>query len=569
MGTLYHDCRKLRERLLVCYALPMKALRALLVSIEGSETSLGLWMIAFFSLITLRLLVESWLFGFGSLSAGFFFSEWTHNVLFFLLSFVLFLPMFRYFARVSLRVASNMLLFGFLIILSPPIIDRIVSGGSGLWSFYIFDGLPGLLVRYLTFFGDRPDLGITYGVRVEVALVSIGFGLYVFRKAGGVARSFLAMLSAYTLLFFLGTFPSWAALLIDGVSKGQWVLHAPDVAAIFLSPLSLFSHTISDPRSVLNIKMSLLYGALLPFVVGIWLFLSRKKAFLALFRNVRLPQVMYHAGLLFVGMGLSFVVTNTSLSTWGASFGLFDVFALFLVLVSVVSAWLASVVVNDFFDQAIDRETNSTRPLVTGDLSVKTYGAIGTGFFAASLLFSALVSVKSALLLFVYQSLAWVYSAPPFRLKRFPVVASLVSAVASASILFLGFLLVSRDGTISLFPPSFIALFIFAYTLSLPLKDFKDVSGDKKCGVWTIPVLFGVRRAKVLIGSGIFLSFVASVFVFRAASLFFPALLFGGASFWAVLGMKEKTGRMTSRSIFWWILAFVFGYGVLAVNVLL
>ena len=127
MGTLYHDCRKLRERLLVCYALPMKALRALLVSIEGSETSLGLWMIAFFSLITLRLLVESWLFGFGSLSAGFFFSEWTHNVLFFLLSFVLFLPMFRYFARVSLRVASNMLLFGFLIILSPPIIDRIVS----------------------------------------------------------------------------------------------------------------------------------------------------------------------------------------------------------------------------------------------------------------------------------------------------------------------------------------------------------------------------------------------------------------------------------------------------------
>ncbi len=547
----------------------MKALRALLVSIEDSETSLGLWMIAFFSLITLRLLVESWLFGFGSLSAGFFFSEWTHNVLFFLLSFVLFLPMFRYFARVSLRVASNMLLFGFLIILSPPIIDRIVSGGLGLWSFYIFDGLPGLLVRYLTFFGDRPDLGITYGVRVEVALVSIGFGLYVFRKAGGVARSFLAMLSAYTLLFFLGTFPSWAALLIDGVSNGQWVLHAPDVAAIFLSPLSLFSHTISDPRSVLNIKMSLLYGALLPFVVGIWLFLSRKKAFLALFRNVRLPQVMYHAGLLFVGMGLSFVVTNTSLSTWGASFGLFDVFALFLVLVSVVSAWLASVVVNDFFDQAIDRETNSTRPLVTGDLSVKTYGAIGAGFFAVSLLFSALVSVKSALLLFVYQSLAWVYSAPPFRLKRFPVVASLVSAVASASILFLGFLLVSRDGTISLFPPSFIALFIFAYTLSLPLKDFKDVSGDKKCGVWTIPVLFGVRRAKVLIGSGIFLSFVASVFVFRAASLFFPALLFGGASFWAVLGMKEKTGRMTSRSIFWWILAFVFGYGVLAVNVLL
>ncbi|MFZ1735602.1 MAG: UbiA family prenyltransferase, partial [Candidatus Moraniibacteriota bacterium] len=474
---------------------------------------------------------------------------------------------FQHFTRVSLAVASNMLLFGFLIILSPPIIDFFVSGGTGLWSFYIFDGFSGLLGRYLTFFGDRPDLGITYGVRVEVALVTICFGLYVFWKTRRVLWSCWAALSAYTLLFFLGTFPSWAALLIDGVSKGQWTLRSPDVAAIFLSPLSLFLHTISDPRSVLNIKMSLTYGAMLPFVVGIWLFFSHRKIFYALFRNARLPQAVYHAGLFFVGMGLSFVVTDATFSL--SAPGLFDIFALFLLLVGIVSAWLASVVANDFFDRAIDCETNTSRPLPMGDVPPALYGAIGSGFFVASIFLPAIVNMKSALLLLVYQALAWVYSAPPFRLKRFPVVASFASAVASVLILFLGFMLFAPQGTIAHLPTSFISLFIFAYAVSIPLKDFKDVSGDGKNSVWTLPVLLGVRWAKLAVASGIFLSFIASVFVFHASSLFLPALLFGGASFWTVLSMKEKTGRITYRSVFWWILALVSGYGFLAVSVLL
>lgn len=536
----------------------------LLLAIEESKTNLGLWLVAFFSLIALRLLVESWLFGFESLPAGFLFSEWTHNVLFFLLSFLLFLPIVRYFARISLRMASNILLFGFLIILVPPIIDFVISDGTGLWSFYIFDGFSGLVERYFTFFGDRPDMGITYGVRVEVAFVSVGFGLYVLWKTRRAARSLLSALSAYTLLFFLGTFPSWAAIFIDGIARGQWALRSPDVAAIFLSPLSLFSHTITDPRSVLNVKMSLLYGGLFPVVFGFWLFLSHRKIFLALFRNARLPQVVYHSGLLCTGIGLS-IVLAASPALFTAP-GFFDALALLLVVVGVVLAWLTSVVVNDFFDEEIDQRTNRSRPLVAGDISRELYGFIGVSFFVASIFLSAMVSVKSALLLFLYQVIAWVYSAPPFRLKRFPILASFVSAVASLTVLFLGFLLFSPDGTIARLPTSFVWLFLFAYTVSLPLKDFKDISGDGKYRVWTIPVLFGVRRAKLLIGSGIFLSFIASVFVFRVPSLFLPALLFGGASFWVVLAMKQKTGSITYRSVFWWILALVFGYGLFAVQ---
>ena len=541
----------------------MKAIRTLIRVIERTETDPGLWFVSFSSLVLVRLLVESWLFRFNGLSPAFLFFEWAHNFLFFLLSFLLFLPLFRFFARVSLSEASNILLFGFLIVLSPPIIDFLISHGKGLWSFYIFDGFPGLISRYFTFFGDRPDMGITYGVRVEVAFVSLFFGLYVFLKTKKRARAFLATVSAYTLLFMLGTFPSWAAMLIEGVAGGEWLLRGSDVAGVFLSPLSFFSNGFADPRSILNIKMSLVYASILPFVVGGGLWLYFRTIFLALFRNARFPQAVYHAGLLLVGMGLSILFAGAKIS-----FQFFDMLAVFLLLASVMSAWLASVVVNDCFDMAIDAETNAFRPIPSGSVSPSLYRFIGVGFFVASLLFSALVSPRAALFLLLYQALATMYSMPPFRLKRFPLVASFVSAVASALILLLGFSVMVPGGSLASLPVSFVFFFLFAYTVSIPLKDFKDVAGDAKDGVWTLPVLLGVEWAKSLIGGGILLSFLASTFVFRAPQLFFPAILCGGASFWAVVSMKEKTGSITYRSVLWWIVCFVALYGLWTVWIL-
>lgn len=542
----------------------MNIFQKILSAIETSKTSFGLWMVAFSCLILSRLLVESWLFGFENRSAEFLFSEWTHNFLFFLLSFLFFLPMVRWFARVSLAVASNILLFGFTVILTPPIIDFLVSNGKGLWSFYIFDGFSGLLSRYLTFFGDRPDMGITYGVRIEVALVSVFFGAYVFMKTKRKLRALFAISASYTLLFFLGTFPSWAAMLLLGVSEGRWAIYGTDVAGIFLSPLTFFARDLVDPRSILNVKMSLIYAVILPFLVGGWLFRYHRDIFWALFQNARLPQVIYHGGLLLVGMGLAVLFTHTEISL-----GFFDGIAILLLIAAVVSAWLASVVANDMFDTAIDAETNAWRPLPSGGIERSLYAAIGIGFFVTSMLFSAVVSVKSLLFLLVYQAVAWAYSAPPFRLKRFPIIASSVSAVASVLILMLGYIVFSPDGTAKMLPVSIVFLFLFVYTVSIPLKDFKDIEGDRKDGVWTLPVLLGAEWAKIVIGSGIFLSFLASVFVFRAPALFFPALLFGGASFWTVVSMKQKTGRVTYRSVFWWILGIVALYGLWAVGILL
>lgn len=536
----------------------MGMIRFIIRSLEQSNTTFGLWLVSFSSLIAARITIELGLFGFERHSGIFLWYEWTHTFLFFLLSFLLFLPMVRFFARVPLSSASNVLLFGFLIILSPPVIDFILSDGAGFWSFYAFDGFPGLVGRYFTFFGDHPDMGITYGVRFEVAIVSILFGVYVFLKTHRALRSASATLSAYTLLFFLGTFPSWAAILIEGISEERFLLRASHVAGIFLSPLSLFSRDEVDLRSILNAKMSLVYGTLLPFVTGLWLFSHQPKLFRALFRNARLPQIFYHSGLLMCGMGLSLLFSNADFPR-----GLFEVLSVIVLLFAVVSAWLASVVVNDFFDTSIDIRTNPTRPLPSGTIPPALYSSIGIAFFGVSMLFSGLVSLRSALFLVAYQAIAFLYSAPPFRLKRFPGMASLASGFASLLILILGFTTFAPDGSVRDMPFSFLALFLCAYAVSIPLKDFKDIPGDREDGVFTLPVIWGVERAKLLVGSGIFLSYMASIWVFSLSSLFLPALLLGSASFWTIFSMREKTGRITYRSVFWWILGFVSIYSAL------
>lgn len=545
----------------------MSFLARIIRSIEFSPTSVGLFSVAFVSLIVSRLLVESWLFGFPVRSGTFLFYEWSHNFSFFLVAFLLFIPLLRFFARISFRTASSIMLFGFLIILTPPVIDFVVSDGRGVWSFYIFDGFPGLLKRYFTFFGDRPDMGITYGVRVEVALVTIFVSWYVFLKTRRLFRALGAGIASYTLLFFLGTFPSWMAIIMHGVVSGSGSIQASDVAGIFLSPFSFFSRGAIDPRSILNAKMSLVYSLLLLPLFAALVFRWDKKVFFALFRNARFPQMLYHGGLLGMGMGLAFFFTRPV-----EVFDFFDFLGAASLLSATLFAWYASVVVNDTFDEAIDQKTNSFRPLPSRAIEPVLYRTIGALFFAASLFLSALVSVSSALFLFAYQALAWAYSAPPFRLKRFPVVASLLSAVASLLVLFAGYTLISSDGSIRTLPTSIVFLFLFAYTASIPLKDFKDIEGDRSDSVWTLPVLLGPDRAKLFIASGMFVSFLASVFVFRAPQLFLLALLFGGWSFWGVLSMrdakvvagKRKTGRITYRSVLWWILGIVFLYGLFA-----
>jgi 4-hydroxybenzoate polyprenyltransferase len=553
------------------------AFRRLIEKIENSPTSFWAWLVSFFGLVLVRTILENWLTGLNDKDGYLFFFELIHNFLFFLLTFLLFWGMLNYFLKTSLKSLSNVLLWGFVIILLPPLVDAFVFRNQNFWSFYIFDGLREITVRFLTFFGDHPDFGITYGVRAEVALALFFIFIYSLIKLTKsnytalksetttntqkikfkiLAKSLAITVIAYAIFFLLATLPSWIAIKLGIFSKGFLNITGLDVAHLFFGTLKIFSLKITGTVPVLlYFKMSLIYALLVSGILILGSFLYYREKFISLVKNARYPQLIYHWGLVVTGMGLAVIYTGTQIEI-----NFFNFLAFILLETAVCLSWLSSVISNDIVDINIDRLTpNKNRPLVRNIFTTDQYQSTGWVFFSASILFGAIISFKIALLLLAYQSAAWIYSCWPLRLKRFAFVSTFLSALALLMILFSGYILVSPEQNIVGLPFAFISLLIFGCILILPIKDFKDIEGDKKEGVHTIPVLLGEKWSKVLVGSGTFISFLLSVVVFNNFQLFWLALLCGVISFWIILSSGENK-KATYKRLPWWIMGVILVY---------
>ena len=580
--------------------LPRKAIE----KIESAPLTFRSWLISFTAIIAVRILVEEWIAsGLKNSTLTTFFYGISHTFLFFLLSYLLVAFLLRYFLGVETKKIFSALLFGYFLVITPPIIDHVISGGGGFWSFYKFDSLRGLGERFLTFFGDRWDLGITYGVRFEVAAALVFIFIYsliktseenfkfeilnfkmiskflnfinsvlfqnskfkiqnssIFKKITSALYSLIITFVSYIIFFILGTFPSYLTIFTLGFSKGFLAVRDVDIAQMFLSPVKIFSREIAEIKSALSIKMVLIYSLMLFAVSVIYLYREYKNKLLAIIRNSRPPQLIYHLGLFFVGMGIFIAFQGTA-----PEITLFNLSALALLIISIAGSWIASVIINDIEDEKIDQKTNPNRPFIKKVFVLEEYRKIGQGIFLVSVIFAAFVSLKIALLLVAYQAIAFLYSSWPLRLKRFPFVSTFVSAIASLMILFSGFILVSPEQNIKNLPNNIIILLVIGFTLSLPVKDFKDIEGDGKEGVFTIPVFFGEQWGKLIVGGGIFLSYLLSVLLLNEFRLFWWAMLSGGASFWLVNSMGEGK-KINPRNIFWWVMGVVIIYGIILVK---
>lgn len=526
--------------------------------VENAPLTLPSFLMAFLALIIARLSVEGALEWFEESTFFFFFFEFSHTFLFFLCSFLIILPIVRYAGGGSIKQAANVLLFGFLITLTPPIIDRLIFGPGGYWSFYEFDGLLGLVERFFTLFGDTPDIGITYGVRIEVVLVTIALGIYAYLKSGRLKKALLSALFVYTALFVLGTFPAWVTLVVLSPEKGLLAITGNDVAGLFLAPEQVLGRDLTDFRSVLNFKMSLVFALVLTLLGALLLKQTYPKHLVALAKNARVPQLIYHAGLLSLGVLLSVLFSDGHLE-----FEFFHGLGLTLLVLATWSAWLASVVVNDLYDTRIDALTNPKRPLIEETITPDTYKAYGVIFFLVSLFFSGIVSFSALLIFLSYQALAWLYSAPPFRLKQYPGIATLLAAFAGILVLIMGFVATALTHDIHALPLSLLGYLFVAYCLALPIKDFKDIEGDRRDGVYTIPVLLGADLGKHVIGGATFLLFAFSPLVLNMRPLFFPALLFGALAFFSLeKGTSNEASFFAFRKLPRIILGITMLYGL-------
>lgn len=521
------------------------------------ETNLVVWTFSFLGIMTIREFLENFLSGQSAIFEEII-TDYLHNMFFFGLSFLFVLIILGWLLKTNPSRIKNVLLVAFWLVIFPPIIDMARTGGEVFWSFYLLSDLRALGLQFITFFGHLPPGIVYFGTKIVFASAIILIASFVFLISRNILKALFSAFFVYAALFFMGSFPTWGAFFYYFATGAKKIsdINSIDIISIFAGFYPLFGIEFNNFKYSLAHNLNLLYYPLLLFIASILFFWINREKFLAVLKNTRLPQVIYHFGLFFTGTGLGYLAYTDNFHL-----NFFSLLAIFDLLIAIWLAWIASVIVNDIYDFKVDETSNPQRPLQQGIFNEKEYWELGVIFFMLSLLGGTIVSLKFAALLFVYQILAWAYSAPPYRLKKFPVLATFMSAAASLIILFLGFTLFSGDNNLQGLSWKIILLFLISFTLVLPLKDFKDVAGDKKCNIWTIPVIFGEEKGRLINAIGIFIPFVLSVIFLNEFRLFWWALLFGSVSFLIIMTKKP-------RQLFWWVLGITTLYGLILTKII-
>jgi chlorophyll synthase len=154
--------------------------------------------------------------------------------------------------------------------------------------------------------------------------------------------------------------------------------------------------------------------------------------------------------------------------------------------------------VNDWFDRHVDAINEPDRPIPSGRIPGRWGFYISLIGSALSLLVALLLGVWVFAATVVALLLAWMYSMPPFRLKRNGWWGNAAVGFSYEGIAWF----TGAAAMLAGFPGWPIVILAVLYSLGahgiMTLNDFKSVAGDKRMGLASLPVQLGVERAAKL-----------------------------------------------------------------------
>ena len=166
---------------------------------------------------------------------------------------------------------------------------------------------------------------------------------------------------------------------------------------------------------------------------------------------------------------------------------------LFILALSTCLIAAAGYIINDYYDVKIDLINKPDRVVVGKSMKRRVAMAIHTAFSIGGVLLALLIDWKLAVIHFLSAVLLWLYSN---QLKRMPLVGNLsVALLTGLSIYVVHFIFQSGHLLVIAY-----SLFAFCFTMIREIiKDMEDLKGDATYGCRTLPVIFGIRRTKVII----------------------------------------------------------------------
>ena len=505
----------------------------LIDKLENQKIDVIGWLVIFFCFVFIRIFLEN-LISPAQFKWQFFF---LHGPAFYLFSFLLFILLLYLLTKEKIEKITKISLWLAPLLLLPPILELIVFRGGMVVSRYtefagwvagirdifrvflnfILFGSKGLLYFGSLFSGPGKLLNdfkdvftYNYGIRIELDLVLLFLLSYVFLKTRSILKTFSALLGSYLIIFILMYFPYFFTALLG----------LPNSSASF--------HNVSklNPGFEWNYILFALYFILIFILATAWFYIYDKKKLIALVKNLRIFRIVLYLGALYYGIYLAQPTF---------CFGFFDWLIIILASLAVVFSWLFAVGSNDLMDEQADKMNKPERPLPSGVFARSEVKSLNIVFRIASYVCALVAGYGFFITILVRSAISYLYSNPPFRLKKIPLVATFCIAGGVLLGVMGGYLLLS-DNSLYNFPVKLAGLILAVLTLSTNVIHLKDERGDKQDQVWTIPVIFGLARGKKIVGWLTAVSFLIPPVIYfeHCRFLIIPSLICAGLSYYLI-----------------------------------
>jgi len=152
--------------------------------------------------------------------------------------------------------------------------------------------------------------------------------------------------------------------------------------------------------------------------------------------------------------------------------------------------------VNDWFDREVDAINEPHRPIPSGRVPGRWGLYIGIGWSVLSLIVAAILGKVVLVATIVGLILAWIYSAPPLRLKQNGWFGNTAVGACYEGLPWITGAAVLSAGQL---PDSRIIVVAALYSVGalgiMILNDFKSIKGDTELGLKSIPVQLGAENS--------------------------------------------------------------------------
>lgn len=170
---------------------------------------------------------------------------------------------------------------------------------------------------------------------------------------------------------------------------------------------------------------------------------------------------------------------------------------LLLMLIGALAAALlnaASNIINQIYDLQIDRVNKPTRPLPSGRIDLSATWKFTYLLYALSFLLALCVNLNFFGIVLFTAFVTYAYSGPPFRTKRWGVLANFTIALPRGCLLMVaGWSAVASPWQ---WEPWTVGLVFGLFVLgAATTKDYADMRGDALYGCRTLPIMYGVRAS--------------------------------------------------------------------------